>query len=70
MPKWTIDLNDEAYERLQAEKREDESFSDTINRITEEAGEETSSDWREGLGKYSGEEAEAFEEAVRNSSTF
>lgn len=59
----TIGLDDEAYEQLRAQKREGESFSDTVKRITDEV----SSDWRQGLGKYSGEGAKAFEEAVRES---
>jgi predicted CopG family antitoxin len=44
----TIGLDDEAYERLVAEKRDDESFSDTVKRLTETVG----SDWRHGFGKY------------------
>lgn len=58
----TIGLDDEAYERLKAEKREHESFSDTVKRITGEVA----ADWRHALGKYS-EEAPAFEAAVRES---
>jgi len=30
----TISLTEEAYERLKAHKREDESFSDVVNRLT------------------------------------
>jgi predicted CopG family antitoxin len=30
----TISLNDEAYERLKAEKEDDESFSDVVMRLT------------------------------------
>lgn len=59
----TIGLDDEAYERLKAEKREGESFSDTVKRITDEV----SADWRHSLGKYAGEDADAFAEAVRES---
>ena len=43
----TIRLDDEAYERLEAWKREDESFSDTVKRLTEAIA----SDWREGFGR-------------------
>lgn len=59
----TIGLDDEAYDRLDAEKREGESFSDTIKRITDEVA----TDWRHSIGKYSGEQADAFAEAVRES---
>lgn len=59
----TIGLDDEAYERLDALKREDESFSDLVKRLTAEA----SSDWRRSFGKYSGEEGERLERAVEAS---
>lgn len=59
----TIGLDDEAYDQLKAEKREGESFSDTVKRITDEV----SADWRHSLGKYSGERAEAFADAVEKS---
>lgn len=52
----TIGVREEVYERLSAEKREDESFSDTINRLVEDA----QSDWRKSFGKLEdgGEELE------------
>lgn len=56
----TIGLDDEAYERLRAQKREGESFSDTVKRITGEV----TTDWRHGFGRYSGDEGERFEQAV------
>ncbi|MCH7660591.1 MAG: antitoxin VapB family protein [Euryarchaeota archaeon] len=59
----TIGLDDEAYERLKAQKREGESFSDTVKRITDEVA----TNWRHGFGRYSGEEGERFERAVRES---
>ncbi|MFC7006710.1 antitoxin VapB family protein [Halalkalicoccus salilacus] len=58
----TIGLDDEAYERLKAQKREGESFSDTVKRITEEV----SADWRRSFGRYA-EEGERFEQAVVDS---
>ncbi|WP_336363013.1 antitoxin VapB family protein [Halalkalicoccus salilacus] len=58
----TIGLDDEAYERLKAQKRDDESFSDTVKRITEEV----SADWRRSFGRYA-EEGERFEQAVVDS---
>ena len=57
----TIGLDTEAYDQLKAEKREDESFSDTVKRITGEV----TSDWRHSIGKYSGEQADAFANAVQ-----
>lgn len=59
----TIGLDDEAYEQLKAEKREGESFSDTVKRIASEVA----SDWRHSIGKYSGEQANEFKDAVRKS---
>lgn len=50
----TIEVKKEVYDRLAAEKREDESFTDTIDRLIETA----TSDWRRGFGRYSGEEGE------------
>jgi predicted CopG family antitoxin len=55
----TIRLDSEAYDRLKAEKREDESFSDTVKRITR------ATDWQRSLGKYSGERADEFANAVQ-----
>ena len=59
----TIGLDDEAYERLKAQKREGESFSDTVKRITEAV----SSDWREGFGRLDDETADRIAAAVAES---
>lgn len=59
----TIGLDDEAYERLDAIKREDESFSDLVKRLTDTV----TTDWRRGFGKYSDEEGERFKRAVEQS---
>ncbi|WP_331233658.1 antitoxin VapB family protein [Natronorarus salvus] len=56
----TIGLDEEAYERLRAQKREGESFSDTVKRITDEV----SSDWRRGFGSLSEEEGERLEVVI------
>ncbi|WP_254546365.1 antitoxin VapB family protein [Halomarina pelagica] len=56
----TIGLDDEAYERLRAEKLEDESFSDTVKRLTEAVA----ADWRHGFGRYGDEDGERLEAAV------
>ena len=50
----TIGLDDEAYERLSAEKRADESFSETVKRLTETVAE----DWRNGFGSYADRDLE------------
>ncbi|MFB6140987.1 MAG: antitoxin VapB family protein [Halosimplex sp.] len=56
----TIGLDDEAYERLSAEKREGESFSDVVKRVTEAVR----TDWRRGFGKYEGSEGERLQRAA------
>ena len=56
----TIGVREEVYERLSAEKREDESFSDTIDRLVEDAH----SDWRKSFGKLE-EEGEELKEVVK-----
>jgi predicted CopG family antitoxin len=56
----TVGLRDEVYERLAAEKREGESFSDVVDRILD--GEQ--SDWRHSFGRMK-EDAEEFERGVR-----
>ena len=59
----TIGLDDEAYERLAAQKREGESFSDTVKRITEAVA----SDWREGFGRLDDGTADRIAAAVAES---
>jgi predicted CopG family antitoxin len=54
----TISLDEEAYERLKAHKRDGESFSDVVKRI---AGERS---WTEVAGVLSDEEAEELEDAI------
>jgi predicted CopG family antitoxin len=55
----TIGVKKETYERLAAEKRDDESFSDTIDRLVENAR----SDWRSSFGKLE-DEGDELREAV------
>lgn len=54
----TISLADDAYERLRAEKRENESFSDVVRRLTEGVSLE------EYYGVLSEETADELEEIV------
>ena len=53
----TISLDEEAYERLRAEKREGESFSDVVKRLVGERS------WRDVAGIWEGDAA-ALEAAV------
>jgi predicted CopG family antitoxin len=64
----TISLRDEAYELLEAEKREGESFSDVVIRLT--TATKTSEQIEElagGLGTEFAEEVEKSSEEVRES---
>lgn len=54
----TISLDEEAYERLKAHKREGESFSEVVKRL---AGERS---WKEVAGILDDEEADALEAAI------
>lgn len=58
----TIGITEEVYDRLAAEKREEESFTDTVARLIDGA-----SDWRRGFGRYGGEEGEQLERIVAES---
>jgi len=55
----TISLDEEAYERLKAHKRDGESFSDVVKRI---AGERS---WMEVAGLLSEDDAEELEEVIK-----
>lgn len=59
----TIGIRDDVYERLKARKREDESFTDLVNRILDEM----QADWREGFGTLDADEAKSLEQAVNTS---
>lgn len=59
----TIGITEEVYDRLAAEKREDESFMETVARLIDESA----SDWRRGFGRYSDEEGEGFERVITES---
>lgn len=56
----TIGITAEVYERLAAEKREDESFTDTIDRLLDTA----TADWRHGFGRYGDPDGAELEELV------
>ena len=61
----TIGVRDETYERLNARKRDDESFTDLMERLMDE----TTADWREGFGTLSRTEADELEALVEASRT-
>jgi predicted CopG family antitoxin len=56
----TIGIREDVYERLRARKREDESFTDLIDRLVDE----TSADWREGFGSLTTDDASELREIV------
>lgn len=56
----TIGVTEEVYERLVAEKREDERYTDTIARLLDTA----TADWRHGFGRYGDVEGETLERVV------
>ncbi len=59
----TIGVKDDAYERLKARKREDESFTDLVNRLLDES----TADWREGFGTLDADSAAELERVVEQS---
>lgn len=59
----TISLDEEAYERLKARKKEGESFSETVKRL---AGERS---WNEVTGMLSEDEAADLEAAIEDGRT-
>lgn len=64
----TISLRDEAYRRLKEEKREGESFSDVVIRLTDSADtEKRIEELAGGLGEEFANEVEASSEEVRRS---
>lgn len=64
----TISLRDEAYRRLTAEKREGESFSDVVLRLTDAADtEQRIEELAGGLSQGFAEDVERSSEVVRDS---
>ena len=59
----TIGLRKDVYDRLKARKREDESFTDLVDRLIDE----TTPDWRETFGTLSKEEAAELERVAAQS---
>lgn len=59
----TIGIREDVYERLRARKREDESFTDLVDRLIDES----STDWRETFGRLPAEEAAELESVARAS---
>jgi len=56
----TIGVREDVYERLRARKRENESFTDVVDRLSDE----TTADWREGFGTLPGADAAELERLV------
>lgn len=56
----TIGLREDVYERLKARKNADESFTELVDRLLDEATVE----WRAGFGTLEADEADALERAV------
>jgi predicted CopG family antitoxin len=61
----TIGVREDVYERLKARKRENESFTDLVDRLLAEA----QTDWREGFGTLEADAAEELEQVVETSRT-
>jgi predicted CopG family antitoxin len=59
----TIGIREDVYERLNARKREDESFTDLMDRLLDEA----MVDWRNGFGTLADQDAEELGEIVTDS---
>ncbi|MCL9813057.1 antitoxin VapB family protein [Natranaeroarchaeum aerophilus] len=59
----TIGIREDVYERLKARKREDESFTDLVDRILDD----TTVDWREGFGTLTEGDADELERIVEDS---
>jgi len=59
----TIGVKEDVYERLNARKREDESFTDLMNRILDE----TKADWSAGFGTLDAAAADELEQLVMTS---
>jgi len=59
----TIGIKDDTYDRLKGRKREDESFTDLVERLLDE----TTADWRARFGTLDEDVADALEETVQES---
>lgn len=59
----TIGIREDVYDRLRDRKRDDESFTDLVDRLLEES----TPDWRDGFGTLPEEEANGLEDLVLKS---
>jgi predicted CopG family antitoxin len=59
----TIGLREDVYERLAARKREDESFTELVDRLIDES----TVDWRETFGSLPAEDAEELADVAERS---
>lgn len=62
MGRKTIGITEEVYERLVAEKRDGESFTDTISRLLDAV----TADWRHGFDRYAGADGDELERIVND----
>ncbi|MFT4923568.1 MAG: putative CopG family antitoxin, partial [Haloarculaceae archaeon] len=63
----TITITEEAYDRLEALKRDEESFSDLINRLTEDADRMAFAGSCPGLGEHVEAAREEVDDDLENS---
>lgn len=59
----TIGLRDDVYDRLKARKRDDESFTELVDRLLDAS----TPDWRDGFGTLPAEEGEELERVIAES---
>ena len=59
----TIGLREDAYEKLKARKRDEESFTELVERLLAES----TADWRDGFGTLSDEDAAELEDFATES---
>lgn len=59
----TIGITEEVYDKLRARKRDDESFTDVIDRLVDES----TTEWRDGFGTLESDDADELRRFVSDS---